>query len=194
MHDLGGKEFMDNNQNQNAQNVQNTNGKTLDELLKDPTLQAEFDKKVASALAKNEKRLKEEWEEKAKADRTEAERLAKLTEAEKQKELLDKANKGKLEAENKLKAYELKEEAFKIAKEKNLDTDLLSTIDFTVETADSIKTKIDSLETVFNKAVETTVNSKLKQNSPYNVGATLKSDEKAYLDKKYGNSKYYKGV
>lgn len=192
MHDLGGKEFMDNNQNQNTQNHNDV--KSLDELLKDPTLQAEFDKKVAKALEKNAEKLKEEWEEKAKADRTEAERLAKLTEAEKQKELLDKANKGKLEAENKLKAYELKEEAFKIAKGKNLDTDLLSTIDFTVETADSIKTKIDSLETVFNKAVESTVKSKLKQSSPYNVGATLKNDEKAYLDKKYGNSKYYKGV
>ncbi len=178
----------------NLKNPNNGENKSLDELLKDPNLQAEFDKKVAKALEKNAEKLKGEWKAQAEAERTEAERLAKLTEAEKQKELLDKANKSKLEAENKLKAYELKEEAFKIAKEKNLDTDLLSTIDFTIETADSIKTKIESLETVFNKAVETTVNSKLKQNSPYNVGATLKSEEKAYLDKKYANSKYYKGV
>ena len=91
-------------------------------------------------------------------------------------------------------AYELKEEAFKIAKEKNLDTDLLSTIDFTKETADSVKTKLESLETVFNKAVEGAVNSKLKQSSPYNVSIMSKTEEQAYLDKKYGNSKYYKGV
>lgn len=183
---------MEDNKKQNPNDGEN---KSLDELLKDPNLQAEFDKKVAKALEKNAEKLKGEWKAQAEAERTEAERLAKLTESEKQKEALDKANQGRLDAENKLKAYELKEEAFKIAKEKNLDTDLLSTIDFTMETADSVKTKLESLETVFNKAVEGAVNSKLKQSSPYNVSIMSKTEEQAYLDKKYANSKYYnKGV
>ena len=157
---------MEDNKKQNPNDGEN---KSLDELLKDPNLQAEFDKKVAKALEKNAEKLKGEWKAQAEAERTEAERLAKLTESEKQKEALDKA--------------------------KNLDTDLLSTIDFTKETADSVKTKLESLETVFNKAVEGAVNSKLKQSSPYNVSIMSKTEEQAYLDKKYGNSKYYnKGV
>ncbi len=178
--------------NQNTNPTGSNEPKTLDDLLKDPNLQAEFDKKMAKAFEKHDEKLKREWEAQAEAQRTEAERLAKLTEAEKQKEALNKAEQGRVSAENKLKAYELKDEAIKIAKEKKLDIDLLNTIDFTKETADTVKGKIDSLESIFNKALESAVNDKFKQSAPIHVGTPIKTEEQAYLDQKYGKSKYYK--
>lgn len=161
--------------------------KTLNDYLKDPKIQSEFDKKLESARAKWE----ESWKAKAEAERNEAERLAKMTESEKQKELLEKANNARVEAESALNAYKLKEEAQKIAKEKNLDLDLLETIDFKRETAETIKTKIDVIDSTFKKAIENAVNSKLKQSAPINVVGGNTSNEQAYLEKKYGNSKYF---
>ncbi len=162
--------------------------KNLDDFLKDPKIQSEFDKKLESARLKWE----EKWKEKSEAERTEAERLAKMTEAERQKELLSQAELAKTKAESELNAYKLKEQAQKIAREKNLDIDLLNTIDFTKETADTVKDKIENIDSVFKKAIESAVNERLKQSAPKTVGNTSKTDVQAYLDKKYKNSKFYR--
>lgn len=167
---------------------QEETGKTLNDYLKDPKIQSEFDKKLESARLKWE----ESWKAKAEAERNEAERLAKMTESEKQKELLEKATNARIEAESALNAYKLKEEAQKIAKERKLDLDLLETIDFKRETAETIKSKIDVIDSTFKKALENAVNSKLKQSAPINVSGGNVTDEQAYLEKKYGNSKYFK--
>lgn len=162
--------------------------KNLDDFLKDPKIQSEFDKKLESARLKWEKK----WQEESEAKRTEAERLAKLTESERQKELLTKAEEAQKKAESELNAYKLKEQAQKIAKEKNLDLDLLNTIDFSKENAESVIGKIDNLDLVFKKAIENAVNDKLKQSAPKTVGSAAKTDVQAYLDEKYKDSKFYK--
>lgn len=170
-----------------------TEGKqNLDELLKNPEIQSEFDKKLEGAKQKWLEKAQEEWKKKAEAEKSEAERLAKLTESERQKELLTKLEDAKRNAESQLNAYKLKEEAQKIAKEKNLDIDLLNTIDFSKETAETVKTKIENLDSAFKKAIESAVNDKLKQSAPKTYAESSKTDVKAYLDQKYGNSKYYK--
>lgn len=180
------------NPNQEKQGEQGAEGKqSLNDLLKDPKLQSEFDKKLEGAKQIWLEKAKEEWKKESEAEKNEAERLAKLTESERQKELLDKLEQAKKTAESELNAYKLKEQAQKIAKEKNLDIDLLNTIDFSKETADTVIKKIDDLDSVFKKAIENAVNEKLKQSAPKTVGTSTKDDVQAYLDKKYANSRFY---
>lgn len=178
------------NLNDNGEELKNVETpKTLDEYLKEPTIQAEFDRKLENAKKKWEK----SWQEKAEAEKSEAERLAKMSEQEKQQDAINKAIKAKEDAEAELNAYKLKEEAQKIATEKGLDLGLLNIIDYSKESAESVKTKIDDIEKVFKKAIESSVNEKLKQTAPkYVTGATKGTDNDAYLNQKYGNNRYYK--
>ena len=105
------------------------------------------------------------------------------------KKLEDERN----EAIAKLNSYELKEEAVKIANEKELDLSLIEILDYSKETAESIKTKIDNISTIFNKAVEKKLTEKLQQNGPRFVRSTTIDEDKEYLKEKYKNNPYYKG-
>lgn len=163
--------------------------KTLDDYLKDPDIQSQFDKKLESSKAKWEKK----WQEKVEAEKSEAERLANMTAEEKQQEAINNAINLKNKAEAELNAYKLKEEAQKIALEKGLDMTLLNVLDYSKETAETVKSKIDDLEKVFKKAIENGINDKLKQSSPVSVSTSgSKTDVEKYLDDKYKNSPYYK--
>lgn len=100
------------------------------------------------------------------AQRTEAEKLAKMKDDEKHQYELKKANKERDDAIARLNAYELKEQAIKIAREKGLDISLLEDIDYSKQTADTISTIIDTKKAVFDKAIEKAINEKYKENSP----------------------------
>lgn len=166
--------------------------KTFDDLLKDPDYQAEFDKKVQNALAKNLEKEKAKWQKQLEDEKNEAERLAKLSDEEKHQEALDKALAETKKATAELNAYKLKEEAQKIALEKGLDVSLLNIIDFSKETAETVKTKIDEISENFNKAVEKSIKEKLKQPAPKQYASTVNDDDaKDYLDKKYKDNPYY---
>ena len=106
------------------------------------------------------------------AKRTEAEKLAKMDAEEKHKYELEKAMKEKEEALSKLNAYELKEEAIKIASGKELPISLLSVIDYTKENAESIKTKIDEIEVVYKQAIQNGINDRMKEKTPKTVVET----------------------
>jgi len=103
------------------------------------------------------------------AKRTEAEKLAKMDAEEKHKYELEKANKEREDALAKLNAYELKEEAIKIASAKELPISLLSVIDYTKENAESIKTKIDEIEVVYKQAIQNGINDRMKEKTPKTV-------------------------
>ena len=100
------------------------------------------------------------------AQRSEAEKLAKMKDDEKHQYELNKANKERDDAIARLNAYELKEQAIKIAREKGLDISLLEDIDYSKQTADTISTIIDTKKAVFDKAIEKAINEKYKENSP----------------------------
>lgn len=100
------------------------------------------------------------------AQRSEAEKLAKMKDDEKHQYELNKANKERDTAIAELNAYKLKEEAIKIAREKGLDISLLEDIDYSKQTADTISTIIDTKKAVFDKAIEKAINEKYKENSP----------------------------
>ena len=156
---------------------------TLDEVLKDKAIQSEFDKRVAKAISTSKAKWQAEYDAKIEAEKNEAERLAKMSETEKFEHE---------QAQAMLNAYELKNEAQKIATEKGIDITLLELIDYTKETADTVNTKISTIESVFNKAVEKAVNEKLKQSSPKQVANGNTTSEQAYLNKKYKDNPYYK--
>jgi hypothetical protein len=111
------------------------------------------------------------------AKRTEAEKLARMDSDEKHKYELEKATKEKEEAISKLNAYELKEEAIKIASGKELPISLLSVIDYTKENAESIKTKIDEIEVVYKQAIQNGINDRMKEKTPKTVVETPTTNE-----------------
>lgn len=138
---------------------------TFDEVLQDSEYQSAYDKKVALAL----ENAKVKWQKEADEKKSEAEKLAKMDAETKSKYELEKERKAKEEAISKLNAYELKETATKIAKEKELDVDLLDLIDFTKETADSIRSKIETIDTIYKKSVEKGIKNALKEETPKNI-------------------------
>ena len=154
---------------------------TFDEILADKTYQSEYDRRVKKALDT----AKSKWELDAEAKRTEAQKLAQMDADEKHKYEIEKANKEKLEALERLNSYELERQAVKLASEKKIDISLLSIIDYSKETADSIKTKLDVIEQTYKKSVETGINDVLKQNPPKQVnstGTTLETDKMTYSE------------
>ena len=153
--------------------------KTFEEILQDKTYQSEFDKKVAKAL----ETAKTKWEEEAEVRKTEAEKLAKMDADEKHKYELEKERAEKQDAISKLNAYELKEEATKIASEKELPISLLSVIDYSKENAESIKTKIDEIEVVYKQAIQTGINDRMKEKTPKTVINGSTTDNDSEVDK-----------
>ncbi len=139
------------------------NKNNYEELSKtDKELQSYVDRRVSDAL----KTAKTKWQEDLEAEKTEAEKLAKMKSDEKLQYQLEKEKSEKDNALAELNAYKLKEEAIKIASEKGLDVSLLNLIDFKTTTAEQLNTNIDNLTSVFNKAVEKVVNERLKEDTP----------------------------
>lgn len=139
------------------------NKNNYEELSKtDKELQSYVDKRVSDAL----KTAKTKWQEEVEAEKTEAEKLAKMKSDEKLQYQLEKEKTEKNDALAELNAYRLKEEAIKIASDKGLDVSLLNLIDFKVTTAEELNTNIDNMSNVFNKAVEKAVNERLKEDTP----------------------------
>lgn len=139
------------------QNIQ-----TFDEVLSNKEYQAEFDRRVQKAI----ETAKSKWQEINDAEKTEAEKLAKMNKEQKLEYEAQKERREKEDALARLNAYELKDKAIEIAKEKGVDISLLSYFDYSTIKADELNAKIDEISTAFNKAVEKEVNERLKEETP----------------------------
>ena len=158
--------------NTNVKDVSTQQGvetpKTFDEMLRENSnYQSEFDRKVQKSL----ETAKAKWEAEEVAKRSEAEKLAKMKEDERTAYELEQARKKQEEAEAKLNAYELKEEAIKMANnpETQVDVSLLSLIDFRNIKAEQVEPTIKNIKKVFDSAVENEVNKRLKETTPKTV-------------------------
>lgn len=165
--------------NTSVQQNQNTGvetPKTFDEMLKEANYQSEFDKKVQKSLDT----ARAKWEAEKEAEKSEAERLAKMKEDERKDYEIEKAHKAQAEAEAKLNAYELKEEAIKMvnAPETQVDVSLLSLIDFRNIKAEQVEPTIKNIKKVFDSAVENEVNKRLKETTPRTVNSYSQSKER----------------
>ena len=164
---------VDNNLQQN-QNTGANVPKTFDEMLKESNYQSEFDKKVQKSLDT----ARAKWEAEEEARKSEAEKLAKMKEDERINYELEQARKKQEEAELKLSAYELKEEAIKMANipETQVDVSLLNLIDFRSIKAEQVEPTIKNIKKVFDSAVENEVNKRLKETTPKSVNANSSSN------------------
>ena len=106
--------------------------------------------------------------EKAKA-RTEAiEEYKKQVQAERQAELLKKANERAELAECKLNAYELKEQT--IADNTDIPIELINLIDFKIyNTAEKVQEKLDTIKAVYKKSIEDGLNESFREKTPKTV-------------------------
>lgn len=135
---------------------------TFDDVLSNKEYQAEFDRRVQKAI----ETAKTKWQEINDAQKTEAEKLAKMNKEQKLEYEAQKERKEKENALARLNAYELKDQAIEIAKEKGVDISLLTYFNFETVKAEELKDKIDEISTAFNRAVEKAVNERLKEDTP----------------------------
>lgn len=136
---------------------------SFDELINsNKEYQSAYDKKIREAV----ETAKTKWQEINDAEKTEAEKLAKMNKEQKLEYEAQKERKEKEDALAKLNAYELKDKAIEIAKEKGVDISLLSYFDYSTIKAEDLSTKITEISTAFNKAVEKAVNERLKEDTP----------------------------
>lgn len=164
---------VDNNVQQN-QNAGANVPKTFDEMLKESNYQSEFDRKVQKSL----ETAKAKWEAEQEAKQSEAEKLARMKDDERRNYELEQARKKQEEAELRLSAYELKEEAIKMANipETQVDVSLLNLIDFRSIKAEQVEPTIKNIKKVFDSAVENEVNKRLKETTPKTVNANSSSN------------------
>ena len=99
------------------------------------------------------------------AEKTEAERLAKLTSEQRMQEEIKKQTERANSAEARLNAYELKEQTIK--DNSDIPVDLINLIDFNKDnTAKLVSEKLEIIKQVYKKAVESGVNESLKEKTP----------------------------
>ena len=122
----------------------------------DALLQAEVDRRITSALKKQERKNQEKIQE--------AKKLASMNEQQRYEYELTQREQAIAEKERQLALAENKAEASKILAEKGISAAL---VDFVVaETADEMNTKIKLLEKEFKKSVKAEVEKRLAGSSP----------------------------
>lgn len=134
--------------------------KSFDEVLSDTEYQAEFDRRVQKALETQKAKLEIMYDDKV----SEAEKLAKMNEKEKQEYLQKKQEKALQEREKAITKRELMAEAKNTLAEKKLPVHLADILNYT--NADSCKESIATVEKAFQEAVEAAVQEQLKGGTP----------------------------
>ena len=137
---------------------------SFDDFLKTADNQAEFDRRVNKAVTKAVAAAKDKWDTLASDKATEAEKLAKMTEAEKAAYKNTQKEKELAAREAKLARGEMRASAINTLAEQNLPTALADALDYT--DADKCSASIESVGKAFNDAVQAAVENKLKGTKP----------------------------
>ena len=146
--------------------------KTLDDILKDEKLKAEYDSKVSAAVeaAKNE----------AKTEASEAQKLATMSKEERAEYDLKKKEELLTAKEAELVKRELKLEAVKQLENAHIPAELIEIID--LRDAEICKKSIEIVEKAFNNAVQKAVDEKLNKNAPVMKKAPESSNENELVE------------
>lgn len=115
------------------------------------------------------------------AERTEAEKLAKMDKEEKARYREEQLEKKIAEYEARENARTLKDEAINIASQKEIPIAYLDLFSFENMTAEKVKIAIETIETLRNKDRESYLNNALKQKTPTQKQTTSVDDEDPYL-------------
>lgn len=162
----------------NAENVgaeQQQTEKMFTQAELDKRIQQESDKRVNSALEKAKAKWRAEYEEQLAKEKSEAERLAKMTSEERQQEELKKL---KSEFDNERAEFETQRQAFEMERMKMQLTKELHAVDVPIEFADFLlakdaettKANMDAFVSMWNSTlqakIDAHVESRLKGKSP----------------------------
>lgn len=169
--------------NQNNQGTQNT--LNFDDFLKENKNQSEFDRRVQKAI----QTAQESWKAKNDADKTEAERLAQMTETEKLQYKLEQQAKANEEIQKKLNARDLKDEAIKIATTPDtaFDPEFLNLFEFENMTAEQLQEKTKTLKAIQDRIVAKVISEWSKEESPKNVNQNEANKNDSQLAQAFGN-------
>ena len=137
---------------------------SFDDFLKDSKMQSEFDKRVAKALETSRAKMQSEIEEKIKAAKTEAEKLAKMNAEQKAQYEQQKRETELAAREAEITKRELSATAKETLAEKGLPIQLAEILNYS--SAEDCKTSIEAVEKAFTEAVQKAVEEKLKGGSP----------------------------
>lgn len=136
------------------------------DLLKNPNYQREFDKLVNKSLNTAKSKWEADYSKRLEAEKSEAEKLAQMDADQKMQYELDKAKTEKEQLQSQLNAINLYKKASEIAGDKELPIGYLDLIDFKNETAESITEKIDKIEQLRQRDLQSYLKEKLKQSPP----------------------------
>lgn len=129
-----------------------------------------FQQKLKEETERLAAKYEEELSAKLKAAKEEAEKTAKMTQAEKEKFELEKKEKEIAQKEQALALRELKAETSRMLAEAKLPEEVLDMV--LAEDAEATKKNVESFKEVFDQAVQSAVEERLKGTSPRGGGGT----------------------
>lgn len=127
-------------------------------------LQSETDRKVSKALETAKSKWQEEYEAKLEQEKSEAEKLAKLSEQERQQLELDKMKQQFEEERKKFMREKLELQTVKELSSLGLPTDFANFV--MADDAETIQSNIATFKTQFEQAIEKAVNERLQGTTP----------------------------
>ena len=137
---------------------------SFDDFLKTGGNQAEFDRRVQKAVNTAVTKAQEKWQALADDKLSEAEKLAKMTKEEKAQYMQQKREKELTDREATITRKELMAEAKNTLASDGLPQELAEVLDYS--DADTCKKSMEKVKEVFQRAVETAVEEKLKGGKP----------------------------
>ena len=137
---------------------------SFDDFLKTGGNQAEFDRRVQKAVNTAVTKAQEKWQALADNKLSEAEKLAKMTKEEKAQYMQQKREKELTDREAAITRKELMAEAKNTLASDGLPQELAEVLDYS--DADTCKKSMEKVKEVFQRAVETAVEEKLKGGKP----------------------------
>ena len=137
---------------------------SFDDFLKTGGNQAEFDRRVQKAVNTAVTKAQEKWQALADDKLSEAEKLAKMTKEEKAQYMQQKREKELTDREAPITRKELMAEAKNTLASDGLPQELAEVLDYS--DADTCKKSMEKVKEVFQRAVETAVEEKLKGGKP----------------------------
>ena len=137
---------------------------SFDDFLKTGGNQAEFDRRVQKAVNTAVKNAQEKWQALTDDKLSEAEKLAKMTKEEKAQYMQQKKERELTDREAAITRKELMAEAKNTLASDGLPQELAEVLDYS--DADTCKKSMEKVKEVFQKAVESAVEEKLKGGKP----------------------------
>ena len=125
--------------------------------------QDDVNKIVTDRLARERAKWEKEYNQKLESEKKEAERLAKMTAAEKEKAIFEKQKVDLAKKEKEIALKEMKFEAVKILSDKGLPVDFVDML--ATNDADKTKENIDSFDKAFKSALSKAVDERIKASS-----------------------------